>query len=278
MATYQVAAGGRAWRRDRGGPEQPGELYRAADRRECFAERHCLPQDGELLAGVEQELAKNLVAAVTFLGGHSYDQLYEANYNALAAACRALRSLAASSTRARGRSRITRRWWRASAIASRRCSIRRPSPGDIRWIQQLPGHRLHPMPARRITLRARSDVNGHYSNAAIDVRDRFTFSGMYEVPHYFTSDCLNQLSSGWTGAGLAVAQSGTPFSMYASTPYNGTVNGGGHPGPGAGCRARGGASVQPLAVPDLYAGGADQAMTFRRRGRPRTAMRRATRS
>jgi hypothetical protein len=71
------------------------------------------------------------------------------------------------------------------------------------------------------------DVNGHYSNAAIDVRDRFTFSGMYEVPHYFTSGWMNQLSSGWTVAGLAVAQSGTPFSVYASTPYNGTVNGGG---------------------------------------------------
>jgi hypothetical protein len=185
------------------------------------------PKTVNFSLGIEQELANNLVAGVTFLGGHSYDQLYEANYNALPGGLQGTTEF--------GQIKYTR----AGAISNYEAlvaSIRHrisslQYQASFTWGHTLDtatgGSPFASDAGSANYFESPYDVNGHYSNAAIDVRDRFTFSGVYQVPHYFTSGWMNQLSSGWTVAGIAVAQSGTPFSVYASTPYNGAVNSGG---------------------------------------------------
>ena len=177
--------------------------------------------------GIEQEIVNNLVAGVTFLGGHSYDQLYEANYNALAGGLQATTEF--------GQIKYTR----AGAISNYEAlvaSIRHRISTLQYQASYTWGHTLDtatggsPFPSDAGSsnyFENPYDVNGHYSNAAIDIRSRFTFSGVYEVPRYFTSGWKNLLTSGWTVASVVVAQSGAPFSVYASTPYNGTLNGGG---------------------------------------------------
>ncbi|HEY3989912.1 MAG TPA: carboxypeptidase-like regulatory domain-containing protein [Acidobacteriaceae bacterium] len=185
------------------------------------------PKTVNFSLGMEQELANNLVAGVTFLGGHSYDQLYEANYNSLPGGLQGTKEF--------GQIKYTR----AGAISNYEALVAtiRHRISSLQYQASFTwGHTLDTAtgsapfagdPGSSNYFESPYDVNGHYSNAAIDVRDRFTFSGVYQVPHYFTSGWMNQVSSGWTVAGVAVAQSGTPFSVYASTPYNGASLSGG---------------------------------------------------
>ena len=67
--------------------------------------------------------------------------------------------------------------------------------------------------------------SNYYGDANWDVRNRFSFSGVYTVPG-FTSGFAKVLTSGWTLGSIIVAQSGTPFwvidnrSLVAGGDYN----------------------------------------------------------
>ncbi len=69
------------------------------------------------------------------------------------------------------------------------------------------------------------NYSNYYGDANWDVRNRFSFSGVYTVPG-FTSGFAKVLTSGWTLSSIIVAQSGTPFwvidnrSLVAGGDYN----------------------------------------------------------
>ena len=69
------------------------------------------------------------------------------------------------------------------------------------------------------------NYSNYYGDANWDVRNRFSFSGVYTVPG-FTSGFAKVLTSGWTLSSIIVAQSGTPFwvidnrSLIAGGDYN----------------------------------------------------------
>jgi Carboxypeptidase regulatory-like domain len=62
-----------------------------------------------------------------------------------------------------------------------------------------------------------------YGALPIDVRNRFTFSGAYEVPG-FKVGALRAATHGWTLGAIAIAQAGTPFTVYSSQDVNNDGN------------------------------------------------------
>jgi outer membrane receptor protein involved in Fe transport len=74
-----------------------------------------------------------------------------------------------------------------------------------------------------------------YSNSPFDVRQRFTFTGTYELPfgvgrkYLQNPGILNMLAGGWSSTMIFRAQSGQPFTVYdrgAIDPATGNVVGG----------------------------------------------------
>ena len=74
-------------------------------------------------------------------------------------------------------------------------------------------------------------IRGQYSNSPFDTRQRFTMDGNYQLPfgrgqkfvNHFRS--LDYLVGGWSSSFTFAAQTGNPFSVYASgssvTPFSG---------------------------------------------------------
>ncbi|MGC9970300.1 MAG: TonB-dependent receptor [Bryobacteraceae bacterium] len=60
--------------------------------------------------------------------------------------------------------------------------------------------------------------HSYYSYANWDVRNRFSFSGVYTVPG-MKSGIGKALTSGWAVSVISAIQSGTPFWVYTSAPY-----------------------------------------------------------
>lgn len=60
--------------------------------------------------------------------------------------------------------------------------------------------------------------HSYYSDANWDVRNRFSFSGVYNVPG-MKRGVGRVLTGGWEVSAIAAIQSGTPFWVYTSAPY-----------------------------------------------------------
>lgn len=63
-----------------------------------------------------------------------------------------------------------------------------------------------------------TQYHSYYSDANWDVRNRFSFSGVY-MPAGFQSGIGRILTSGWEFTVISAIQSGTPFWVYTSAPY-----------------------------------------------------------
>jgi hypothetical protein len=63
-----------------------------------------------------------------------------------------------------------------------------------------------------------SAYSSYYAPANWDVRNRFSFSGLYTVPG-MKSGIGKVLTSGWEISALSAIQSGTPFWVYTTAPY-----------------------------------------------------------
>jgi hypothetical protein len=60
--------------------------------------------------------------------------------------------------------------------------------------------------------------HSYYSDANWDVRNRFSFSGVYNVPG-IKRGIGRVVTGGWEVSAIAAIQSGTPFWVYTSAPY-----------------------------------------------------------
>ncbi len=60
--------------------------------------------------------------------------------------------------------------------------------------------------------------HSYYSDANWDVRNRFSFSGVYNIPGA-RSGWAKTLTSGWAVSSITAIQSGTPFWVHTTAPY-----------------------------------------------------------
>jgi len=66
-----------------------------------------------------------------------------------------------------------------------------------------------------------TNIHQYWGPASADVRNRMSLSWSYEFPNV-TSDSgfVRQLANGWNLSGTTILQSGTPFSVYTTAPFN----------------------------------------------------------
>jgi hypothetical protein len=72
------------------------------------------------------------------------------------------------------------------------------------------------------------DVHRWYGPSPMDVRNRLSVGGDYTLPEYHSGNgVLNRVLSGWGTSGTLIVQSGEPFSVFTSAPFDAqSVNGG----------------------------------------------------
>jgi Carboxypeptidase regulatory-like domain len=59
-------------------------------------------------------------------------------------------------------------------------------------------------------------TTGYYATSDLDVRNRFSFSGSYQVPGT-GQRVVRALTHGWTASGVIIAQSGNPFTVFSNS-------------------------------------------------------------
>jgi hypothetical protein len=62
-------------------------------------------------------------------------------------------------------------------------------------------------------------INGQLGRSDFDIKKRLTLNGVWEVPNHFQSRVLNQILGHWRFSGNAIMQSGLPFSVCTSAPF-----------------------------------------------------------
>jgi hypothetical protein len=64
-----------------------------------------------------------------------------------------------------------------------------------------------------------ANINGQWGRSDYDVSKRLTLDTVWEVPTPFRSGVLKNTLGGWRVSGIAILQSGLPFSVYTSSSY-----------------------------------------------------------
>ncbi len=64
-----------------------------------------------------------------------------------------------------------------------------------------------------------ANINGQFGRADYDVKRRVTLDAVYELPTPFQNAILKSALGGWRVSGIAIFQTGLPFSVYTSAAY-----------------------------------------------------------
>jgi Carboxypeptidase regulatory-like domain len=63
------------------------------------------------------------------------------------------------------------------------------------------------------------NINGQWGRADYDINKRFVLDSVYEIPSPFHSAIPRAILGGWRISGIAIFQSGLPFTVYTSAAY-----------------------------------------------------------
>ena len=63
------------------------------------------------------------------------------------------------------------------------------------------------------------NIRGQWGRADYDINKRIAFDSVYEIPAPYSSGLLRTVLGGWRVSGIAILQSGLPFTVYTSAPY-----------------------------------------------------------
>lgn len=197
--------------------------------------------------GVEQQFKSNLVLGITYAGSYGYDLIYGAA--AANGGGNADYNLAVNSPTARptsewgsinyGRNGLSSNY-NALIVVVRQNYKSLSYQANYNWshaLQYAPTVSVPSQSATYYVWKGIYDPKSYYGPASFDVPNSFSFAGTFEVPKLFKSSFANQVVSGWRLSTMAIAQSGTPFTVVepgtdyqndGSTAFDG--NGGGTPG------------------------------------------------
>jgi hypothetical protein len=171
--------------------------------------------------GLEQELPHALVLGATYLGSYSYDQFYQSNgYNnppgsALATTAKGYVAPPAPQV---GTVQLIRNGLDSSYNSLIVTAQQRK--GSLGWqASYLYSNSMAQQPFSPYS----PFVNG---TSPLDVKNRFTLSGSYEVPGA-SQGALRAVTHGWALGSIIIAQEGTPFTVLTSQDVN---NDGNHDG------------------------------------------------
>ena len=64
-----------------------------------------------------------------------------------------------------------------------------------------------------------ANINGQYGRADYDVKRRLTLDAVFELPTRFQNAILKSALAGWRLSGIAILQTGLPFSVYTTATY-----------------------------------------------------------
>jgi hypothetical protein len=164
--------------------------------------------------GLEQEMPKHLVVGITYSGSHGYDNLILPDVNTYA-------GLTSVSTNTRynpdfGHIKIFRNGGTSNydaLIASVRQTI-----GKLTYQASYTWGKALGTPVENLT--DQQNISSQYTLQNGDVRNRFSFSQVYEVPAHFSNNLLNRSLGGWSISNVIVAQSGTPFTVADTSGSN----------------------------------------------------------
>jgi hypothetical protein len=171
---------------------------------------------------VEQGLPSNIVISETYSGSYSYNQFIQSN---------AFNNPPGSALTAGSAGYVASPWSQVGTISLIRNALNANYSALIVTAQQrkanfnwqasyLWSHTLG-NPGIGSTQDNPSPFNATaaYGTLPTDVRNRFTLSGFYEVPGT-KEGYLRAITHGWTLGTVAIAQGGTPFTVYTSQDVN----------------------------------------------------------
>jgi hypothetical protein len=167
---------------------------------------------------VEQELPNSVVVGATYSGSYSYNQFYQSNaYNnppGNAESTSAPGYLASPAPQV-GTIQLIHNGLSSNYNALILTAQQRK--GNFSWQgSYLWSHALGQTPFNPYSPFG-------YGNSSLDVKNRFTFSGAYEVPGA-KGGALRAATHGWTLGAIFVAQEGTPFTVFTSQDVNNDGN------------------------------------------------------
>jgi hypothetical protein len=161
--------------------------------------------------GLEQEAAGNIVFGLLYSGSHSYNQFLNSN---------AFDNPPGGAPRPwTGVGKVALIQNKLESNYSALIATIRQRKGNFNWQASYLwshslGNPLSPDNPNPYTARA------FYGTTNLDVRNRFTLSGYYEVPRMGTNAIVRAATGGWTAGTIVIAQAGTPFTVYTSNDLN----------------------------------------------------------
>lgn len=175
---------------------------------------------------VEQELPDSVVVGLTYSGSYSYNQFLQSNaYNNPPGSTLAATApgYAALPWPAVGTINLIRNVLSANYNAL--IATAAQHKGNFNWqASYLWSHALgNPGIGGTSDNPSPFNATAAYGTLPNDVRNRFTFSGFYEVPGA-SSGFLRPVTHGWTLGSVLIAQEGTPFTVYSSQDVNNDGN------------------------------------------------------
>ncbi|MHB8889966.1 MAG: outer membrane beta-barrel protein [Acidobacteriaceae bacterium] len=164
--------------------------------------------------GFEQGLAKNIVVGLLYTGSHGSGQLIQTDVNTYA-------GLTSNPANQRYNTEFGKiKFFRNDGVSNYNAliAIARQTFGRLSYQASYTwGHALAD-PTNNTT--DQYNISSQYSNASYDIRNRFSFLGVYEFPAHFSSQLFDQVLGGWSISNTVVAQSGTPFTVADTSGYH----------------------------------------------------------
>jgi hypothetical protein len=175
---------------------------------------------------LEREIAHRTVVGLTYTGSHSWDQIYNADFNTLAGDL--IDGRMNRRTDAFGGIQYYRNGLEANYNAL--VFTARQTAGPLSWQASYTFSRTLSDPltsagvndAIRTNERFPDPYNptNFYGPASYDIPHRATFSLVYQLPSPSKSGWLKQVAGGWTLSSMFVGQSGSPFTVFTDAGFS----------------------------------------------------------
>ena len=164
--------------------------------------------------GAERELPRNMVVGLLYAGSHGTNQLVESNLNTYAG--EQLPTSTGPMNADFGKIKFIRNAGTSDYNAL--IATLRQTVGKLTYQASYTLGLSKSDPTANDTVSDQYDIHSQYAYTDSDVRQRFTFTQVYEVPTRFKSQLMKTALGGWAMNNTLIMQSGTPFS--AQTPEN----------------------------------------------------------
>lgn len=157
--------------------------------------------------GFEQGLARNLVVGLLYSGSHGSDQVVQTDVNTYD-------GLTLSPSNQRYNTDFGKiKFFRNDGVSNYNAliAIARQTVGNLSYQASYTWGHAFADPTNNTT--DQYNIRSQYTNAAYDIRNRFSLLQTYEIPTHFSSGLLNTVLGGWGLSNTFIAQSGSPFTV-----------------------------------------------------------------